>query len=297
VYALNVLPNGDLIAGGDFTSAGGVGASGIARWNGSSWSALGSGTGGSERTVKSLAVLPNGDVVAGGGFTTAGGVTVNRVARWDGSSWSGLGSGTNWNVNPLAVLANGDVVVGGGFTTAGGLASKGMARWSVDGIPSLARQPQQGSAAPGASLTLSAVCCYGYDFSGPVTFQWKRNGLNVSNGPGGAAQGGGTVSGASGALASTDTTTILTIYGIQPSDAGQYTVAFTNTCGTGTSNAAGITMNTCIGDLNADRKVDGGDLGLLLGAWGTSQYDRDGDGVVTGQDLGLLLGSWGECPN
>jgi hypothetical protein len=297
VYSLNVLPNGDLVAGGDFAVAGGIGANGIARWNGSSWSALGWGTGGSDRTVTSLAVLPNGDLVAGGAFTTAGDVTVNRIARWNGSSWSALGSGTNWNVSSLAVLPNGDVVAGGGFTTAGGVTSKLMARWSLNGTPSLARHPQPGSAVPGASLTLSAVCSYGYDFNGPVTFQWKRNDLNVADGPGGASPGGGTVSGASGALASADTTTTLTIFGFQASDAGQYTVAFTNTCGTGTSNAAPITINTCIGDLNGDRKVDGADVGLLLGAWGTSQYDRDGDGVVNGQDLGLLLGSWGACPN
>src|ERR1041384_6275755 len=38
VNALAVLPNGDLVAGGQFTSAGGVAASNVARWNGSSWS-------------------------------------------------------------------------------------------------------------------------------------------------------------------------------------------------------------------------------------------------------------------
>jgi hypothetical protein len=42
--------------------------------------------------------------------------------------------------------------------------------------------------------------------------------------------------------------------------------------------------------------VNGGDLGLLLGAWGTSgPGDLDGSGVVDGADLGILLGSWGPC--
>ena len=36
VWALTALPNGDLVAGGPFTSAGGVSAPGIARWNGTS---------------------------------------------------------------------------------------------------------------------------------------------------------------------------------------------------------------------------------------------------------------------
>ncbi|MFN5496843.1 MAG: hypothetical protein ACK5C3_09770, partial [bacterium] len=73
--ALAVLPNGDLVAGGGFTTAGGGTANRIARWNGSSWRQLGSGMDGG---VSALAVLPNGDLVAGGSFTTAGGVTTNR---------------------------------------------------------------------------------------------------------------------------------------------------------------------------------------------------------------------------
>ena len=47
------------------------------------------------------------------------------------------------------------------------------------------------------------------------------------------------------------------------------------------------------GDLNRDGRVDGADLGLLLGAWGTSgPEDLDDSGVVDGGDLGLLLGAW-----
>ena len=297
VNSLNVLPNGDLVAGGNFTTAGGVGASGIARWNGSSWSALGSGLTGGGPSVSSLIVLPNGDLVVGGYFTTAGGVTVNRIARWNGSSWSALGSGTNWSVYSLAALPNGDVVAGGGFTTAGGVTSKYMARWSDNGIPSVARGPTPQVAAVCETVSIAATCGVGYDFSGPVTFQWKRNGVSITNGPGGASASGGTVFGASGTLASTNTTTTITISGTQPSDAGQYTVAFMNNCGTGTSSASAVTVIPRIGDLNGDRKVDGADLGLLLGAWGTSQYDRNGDGRVDGEDLGLLLGSWGGCPN
>jgi len=41
--------------------------------------------------------------------------------------------------------------------------------------------------------------------------------------------------------------------------------------------------------------VDGIDLGVLLGGWGTASGDLDGSGTVDGQDLGLLLGNWGPC--
>ena len=56
----------------------------------------------------------------------------------------------------------------------------------------------------------------------------------------------------------------------------------------------------CAGDLNRDGRVSGEDLGMLLGAWGStdagSEFDLDGDGVVGGSDLGQLLGDWGQCP-
>jgi hypothetical protein len=81
VNALTVLPNGDLVAGGQFTSAGGVSANGIARWDGTSWSALGSGMGGQYPSVYALTTLPNGDLVAGGDFGSVGGVSASVLSR------------------------------------------------------------------------------------------------------------------------------------------------------------------------------------------------------------------------
>jgi hypothetical protein len=57
-----------LYAGGYFTTAGGSAANNIAQWNGSSWSALGSGV---NDSVFALAVSGS-TLYAGGGFTTAG---------------------------------------------------------------------------------------------------------------------------------------------------------------------------------------------------------------------------------
>ena len=49
-----------------------------------------------------------------------------------------------------------------------------------------------------------------------------------------------------------------------------------------------------VGDINGDGAVDGTDLTILLGAWGTddSMADLDGDGFVDGVDLTILLGNW-----
>jgi hypothetical protein len=60
----------DIYVGGDFTSAGGVAnTTYIARWDGSSWHALGDGLNGS---VYAFAVIGY-DLYVGGAFTGAGG--------------------------------------------------------------------------------------------------------------------------------------------------------------------------------------------------------------------------------
>jgi hypothetical protein len=298
VNALAVLPNGDLIAGGSFTTTGGVAANRVARWDGSTWSPLGSGMDGS---VRALAAFPNGDVAAGGDFPTAIPVTVNFVARWNGFSWTPLGSGMSSSVSALASLPTDDLVAGGFFTSAGEVPSAYWAHWTDTGIPWAAEDPASQSAGPGSTLTLSASCAAGFDFGGAVTFQWRRNGGNVANGPGGASEGGGTVSGASGSLTAANTSTTLTIAGPRPSDSGQYSVVFTNACGSGASLSATVAVaGGCTADLNGDDAVDGSDLGVLLNAWGTCAVpcvsDLNTDGVVDGSDLGILLGNWGACP-
>lgn len=56
----------------------------------------------------------------------------------------------------------------------------------------------------------------------------------------------------------------------------------------------------CPADLNGDGCVDGGDLGLFLTYWGSSDEfspgNLDGQAPVNGADLGVLLTGWGVCP-
>jgi hypothetical protein len=54
---------------------------------------------------------------------------------------------------------------------------------------------------------------------------------------------------------------------------------------------------SCPADLNDDGLVDAADLGILLGAWGTtgSSADLNADGAVNGADLSVILGAWGPC--
>jgi hypothetical protein len=80
--SLLILPNGDIVAGGAFTSAGGAPANNIARYRPStnSWSSFGTGiTGGS---VQSLARLDSGVIIAAGQFRQAGSAFVTGLAKW-----------------------------------------------------------------------------------------------------------------------------------------------------------------------------------------------------------------------
>ena len=121
--------DGDLIVGGGFTNAGGVLCNNIARWDGTQWHALGSGTNGQ---VQSLLVFA-GSLYVGGSFTTAGGLGCNYIARWNGASWSPLGSGMgpagSSNVASMAVL-NGSLYASGRFQTASGISVDNIARWN-----------------------------------------------------------------------------------------------------------------------------------------------------------------------
>jgi hypothetical protein len=131
IYTLAVAPNGDVYAGGDFTQAGGVLATNVARWNGLVWNSLGTGTAnGVNNIVHGLAVAPTGEVYVGGEFTQAGGVPAARVAKWNGTAWSTLGTGANGNVLAVAVAGSGDVYIGGFFSGAGGVSTPKVARWN-----------------------------------------------------------------------------------------------------------------------------------------------------------------------
>ena len=69
---------------------------------------------------------------------------------------------------------------------------------------------------------------------------------------------------------------------------GADTACDTDTCG-----------SDCPGDFNGDGSIGGGDLTILLAAWGTSNddYDLNGDGEIGGGDLTILLASWDTvCP-
>ena len=142
VASLAVLGDDTLYVGGDFTDAGGItSADRIAAWNGSAWSALGTGV-----NLRPWAIATDdsrGLVYAGGDFTQTNGGAANglrRVGVWDSriAEWiplqfgaSGTDNGVS-NGNVLSFAVDDSVVyVGGSFLDAGGapLADR-IARWT-----------------------------------------------------------------------------------------------------------------------------------------------------------------------
>lgn len=158
VKALAALPNGDLVAVGDLTSAGGTPVFGAARWNGQQWAPMGSLPGGGtvallrqngdlvvgcwaaaglpqlvrwdgtawtelgprlDGAVGALAEAPNGDLYAGGSFVFGGSQFLLHVGRFDGTAWQHLAYGIGGGVASLGVRNNGDLVVGGQFLSVG----------------------------------------------------------------------------------------------------------------------------------------------------------------------------------
>lgn len=101
VNAVAVM-GGDVFIGGTFTAVDGVVASRVAKWNGSTWSALGSGASG---TVNAMAVLGS-ELFIGGTFSSVGGVSLtSRLAKWNGTSWLAVGAGFNSTSVPTGGLA------------------------------------------------------------------------------------------------------------------------------------------------------------------------------------------------
>jgi hypothetical protein len=130
VYSM-ALSGSSLYAGGAFTDVSTlVNADRIAKWNGSSWSAFGSGAGLND-WVKTIAVSGT-DVYVGGVFTDVDGdANADYIAKWNGSTWSALGSTPlNGFVYSIAVSGS-DIYVGGNFANAGGISNADrIAKWN-----------------------------------------------------------------------------------------------------------------------------------------------------------------------
>ncbi|HOB97221.1 MAG TPA: hypothetical protein PKM43_00585 [Verrucomicrobiota bacterium] len=128
VYAVAADDSGNVYIGGEFTVVGDVVASGIAKWDGTGWSALDTGLGGTEFLAVYALAASGTDLYVGGSFKTAGGIEAHHIARWDGKAWTAVGSGVNGWVYALCLIGT-DLYAGGDFTSAGGVEANSIAKW------------------------------------------------------------------------------------------------------------------------------------------------------------------------
>jgi len=139
-----------LYVGGSFVRAGTIGASRIAKWDGSSWSSVGTGHGlaGSDYNTTVFKVLATeGDlepvIYAAGDFTAAGAAPVHNIARWDGTEWTSLGDavfgrgpnvpGWTYRVYDMAWFDDGSgtaLYVAGNFGSVNDVGVGNIARWN-----------------------------------------------------------------------------------------------------------------------------------------------------------------------
>lgn len=151
VLAVELQPDGKILVGGSFTTAGvGCGATpcpairnNIARWHqdGSLDLSFDPGT---NAHVQAIAVQPDGKVLLGGGFSTIGGGGTGTVSRpflarlnADGTVDQTFDAGVNGYVSTIVVQLDGKILVGGGFTSlgvgAGAMPRSFLGRLNADG--------------------------------------------------------------------------------------------------------------------------------------------------------------------
>jgi hypothetical protein len=138
----------------------------------------------------------------------------------------------------------------------------------------IASQPSAATACLGGSASFSVTATG----TAPITYQWRRNGTNLSN--------GGNLSGADSA--------VLSIAGVLAGDYGNYDCVVTNACGTATSSAASLSTNPT--DTDSDGTADCFDACPLdplkvapgICGCGVADTDSDADGVADCND---------GCPN
>jgi hypothetical protein len=290
MYALLVY-NGNLVAGGAFSTIDGVAVNNIAMWDGTAWLPLGNFDG----SVRALAVY-NNDLYAAGAFSTVDGTPANNVAYYHGGAWHAAAGGVTFNtgfisgvaVNALAVF-NGKLFVGGSFGRVDGVPTANIGAWD------------------GTAWTTFGT---GLD-EGDPSFQLLA-GVSTISVVNGSLYAGGTLSDADGVtvdgIARWDGSAWHAV-GASPLEAGLGVghlavlsthefqgnlVAAGLSFDDGSTFLATYTPACCRVDFDADGHVAVADIFAFLNAWfaGDSRTDFDNDGHIAVADIFAFLNAW-----
>ncbi|MDX2149018.1 MAG: PQQ-dependent sugar dehydrogenase [Planctomycetota bacterium] len=114
--------------------------------------------------------------------------------------------------------------------------------WALNGATTITNQPQDATLRAGQNAAFTVQVTG----AGPFTFQWRRDGAPLSDGP---APGGGTIDGSRRRA--------LSIAQVAGADAGQYSCVITGPCGEVVSSVATLAVTPrCPADFNNDGQAD-----------------------------------------
>ncbi|MGB3006138.1 MAG: hypothetical protein WBC06_06500 [Chitinophagaceae bacterium] len=132
IGAIDIDASGNLYVVGSFIKMNGITVNGIAKWNGTTWSALGTGIDIGSSQAGVVVAVEGTNVFIGGGFSSVSGVAAQSIAKWNGSNWSALGSGIigPGGVTCLAVMGTDLYVGSNNMTSAGGVPVNNIAKWN-----------------------------------------------------------------------------------------------------------------------------------------------------------------------
>jgi len=155
------------------------------------------------------------------------------------------------------------------LTNTCGTATTADASLFVNTTPTITSNPSGASPCIGDSASFSV----GATGSTPRSYQWRKNTVNIpsANAP------------------------TYAIASVALSDSGAYDCVVTNACGTRTSSAAVLDVQSCCpADFNMDGGIDGADVDAFILAWeaGQAQADVNQDGGIDGADVDVFFFYW-----
>ncbi len=299
-----------LYATGNFGTMGGVTLNHIGRWNGTNWSALGSGLLSPALTVCVFDDGTGPSLFIGGQFALVNGSANSRVAKWNGSQWLALGNGLNDADRSLAAfrdsIGNPVLVAGGDFTFTAGTNFNKIAQWNGTAWSTLGTGVNGGPTPRVRALTTHD------DGSGRALYAagsfTSAGGVNVQqiarwNGTDWSSPGTGLIRVTGGFYAAS------CLFSITP---GQFAHPglfaggdFDLAGGNPSSRLArwGCPEASCIGDVNNNQAVDADDMIAVIMTWGPCQtpcppacpVDIDNSCTVDVDDLIAVILNWGAC--
>ena len=161
----------DVHIGGSFALSGNTTVNHVARWNGSSWSALGGGLSRYFGDIPVTTLAASGPhLLVGGRFEMADGVPASNLARWNGSFWTEVGGGADGSIHAIGV-AGASAWVAGWFGLTNTARLHGVASWENPEWRNLSSGGGQGLSGP----RTCTVQCLGDEVSvlvrdGPIIY-------------------------------------------------------------------------------------------------------------------------------